>query len=869
VPKNAFQIGFFNAFFLACPISFAFLVNIRRYWLQGFEYGLMGILGHRFGEVTLLIRMANGFSFLWYTNGSRARLIVSLGIIFYFLKESFQVQVTTTFNSVQTQELNLRKDRKVFFSKRMIFFLHMIYRWSEQRVFFRTFGNQTLDTSNFNSVISYFSIQHIICLSYIAGLLLGGLFFDFLLAARLFKGIEYFFLNTGLPPSEWKQKIHTWTTRLIVACIIRRVPFYRADNLVFSSLGFFGRDTELRRQVSRNAFSYSIDRDKPSISSLFEGRYILGEDSYGRSAPDIIHEPWFLNRLAVEATRDLVDETYRTQFSSQRVDIVYLGALERKISEWLGLLNQNNSTFFDDEQKPVKNKLDKKRVDEIFVKEQVRKGLSSNVIGITFRVNSQMKKRPLADIELIITRFNRWSRATYKTITIDTVDQLLKVPSGLFALYRSCSPISPSYLASIGKLEPDKIIRYSKSTEFYRKRNARQSILHRGPIIIYIDLFRKTRSASKGFSREISTRQQQNDLYRARLVMHNYVSSLRKYSESSRDLFNIKHSSKLFNLMRQRITWQQQILRNIFGGSRSRRNSVYSQQYVGNLQLVRRLFAISWSVHEQIIPSRLQIKEKIIRRRKMALDQRTFDKQKNIFEHEEIGKVVPWKIQNNQERKQILNMSEIKSKNLYGWRWLSKKRYFPDFRVERKPLYAGWDNQRHAFILCNRYLPTEWSIRTKVARNTKLNMFSFYFTNLEKYYKEKHRVEFTVWPKNPQTRRLHLSSIRYNVRTLLKRRPVYRGNDIFVLSQDLSYWRRKITRDSNTYTNYRWLDPQSNRRHPIRSRQRLPLSLERGFNNNIVGRVQPSARGGLVWPGNNSFIFIPEKFYRPGYKKTE
>merc|ERR1712224_762635 len=112
-----------------------------------------------------------------------------------------------------------------------------------------------------------------------------------------------------------------WTKRLRTGCLVRIIPFYRADNLTFSSLGFFGRDTELRRQVSRNAFSYSIDRDKPRISSLFEGRNILGEDSYRRSAPDIIHEPWVLNRLAVEATRDLVDETYRTQFSSQRVDM--------------------------------------------------------------------------------------------------------------------------------------------------------------------------------------------------------------------------------------------------------------------------------------------------------------------------------------------------------------------------------------------------------------------------------------------------------------------------------------------------------------------------------------------------------------------
>jgi hypothetical protein len=265
--------------------------------------------------------------------------------------ESFQYKPFISLNS------SFLQNQKPF----LVFFCHTIFRFSEQRVFFSTLSNQTFDTYSFNSVISYFSIHHIICISYISGLFLGGIFFDLCGRARIFKIIEYLFIILRVPPSDWKKEVDKWTKRFIIAFVIRTIPFYTIDNLVFSSFGFFGRDTEIRRQVSRNAFRYSIDRGKV-WSVLFEGRHILGEDSYGRSAPDIIRKPWHISRLAVEATRDLVDETYRTQVSSQRVDIIYLGTLERNIFEWLEIHNQDNSVNDSNKQKPVKEKVDDENI---------------------------------------------------------------------------------------------------------------------------------------------------------------------------------------------------------------------------------------------------------------------------------------------------------------------------------------------------------------------------------------------------------------------------------------------------------------------------------------------------------------------------
>merc|ERR1712196_322950 len=118
--------------------------------------------------------------------------------------------------------------------------------------------------------------------------------------------------------------------RYIIALSIRIIPIHSTDYLFFSSFGFASRDTELRRRVTRNAFSCSVY--KLPLPIFFEARYVMGEEGYGRPSPDVIREPVQISRLVTEFGRDLVDETYRTQHINQRViNINPVGALERKI----------------------------------------------------------------------------------------------------------------------------------------------------------------------------------------------------------------------------------------------------------------------------------------------------------------------------------------------------------------------------------------------------------------------------------------------------------------------------------------------------------------------------------------------------------
>jgi len=846
----SFQTGLFNAFSLALPRSLSFLVTIRRYWLQGFRIGVRSTIGYRRGEVFLLRIVANGLRPLWWTTNSFFPLSLGIFITRIILWESFSYPNNFLFfkkkerafypknSGIQIVVNSAFQSRYLFF----VIFVHFLYSWTELGTFFGTFVNQTFNIQRFSGNLLYSSYSYKV--RYRRGLFLGGLFFDFLFRIIVLIRIETVFSRFRYPPTEWKQSLHKLTSYLIISFFFRRIPYYSSDYLLFSSIGFFGRDTELRRAVSRSAFSY------PPLSILFEGRNVIGEDCYSRPAPDIIREPVVISRLAVETKRDLVDETYRTQQTNQRVDIVYLGALERKIFDWLSIRNPKGSTLIDSQSKTA----------TLPVKEPIRKDVGANV---TPRNNPLIRKLPLIDLDRSSDRFVRWFRAVrYIKSGEDTISSFnlplgytANPPESLFALFTS-DFYQQSYLASIGILEPQRVIRYSNSIEFTRKRNARCSPLHRGPVFRYIDLFLRTRSKIKGVHNDISTRQQQYDLYRARCLLHSYITSSRRYLEA--DHFLSKTPSEL----NQRISWQNKFHSSLFGGSRSRSNSVYSQQYVGNLQLVRRLFSVAWDYSERVIPFHAEFKDKQLLRRKIALDQCSFDKQKTIFEHEELGKAPPFldrNVNGDQRPNHINSFCEDFDKGIDS---PVKKRFFPDVRVEATPLYLGWDNQKHAVVLCNRFLPLEWSNRVRLF-NKAAPRFKPTMKDFSSHRLSSDRKEFRSWPKNFRTRRIRLRGVRYNMRAFLQtRNPI--GDKRFLMSSDRRAWsRNQSPRDRLSFTF--WFNPRSNvqqensrrQRYPVRGSQRFPLSLNRRILSEtyIPGNLQPVVRGGLTWPETDFSLF--------------
>lgn len=228
------------------------------------------------------------------------------------------------------------------------------------------------------------------------------------------------------PRTEWPQKIHTWTNQIAIAFVFRSTLVYSVDNMICSSLGFFGRDSEIRNRVTKLAFTCQIRPDIP-ISILFEGRNVFEVDNYRRSAPDVRREPWLLGNLPIESRCDFVDETYRTHQTNQRVDNIYLGALERKIVEWLAIRH------------PKKSNIEREKTATIVIGQPIRKGIGSDVTpyGWSSHSSESVSQR---SIERIRNRLERWFRATRLTKTNDQVFFGLpvrggvKVPETVFAM---------------------------------------------------------------------------------------------------------------------------------------------------------------------------------------------------------------------------------------------------------------------------------------------------------------------------------------------------------------------------------------------------------------------------------------------------
>jgi hypothetical protein len=278
-------------------------------------------------------------------------------------------------------------------------------------------------------------------------------------------------------------------------------------------------------------------------------------------------------------------------------------------------------------------------------------------------------------------------------------------------------------------------------------------------------------------------------------------------------------------------------------------------------------FYVYWSSHRNQIISRFTAQEKTFLRRKLSLDQIAPDQGKNIFEHEELGRTLPLKVRPGKERKKITAFLDVHQSRIDGVTdgWvLPRKRFFPDPRIRASPLYASWDQR--SLVLCNRFLPLNYAIRTTIRNSwtthVKVNP-SMFLRNLEGYSRTNIRKECKAWPKNFKTRRIRLRNVRYTRRAILKSRAF--PGERFLLSQDRSSWRRISTQwDAAVFAP--WLNPRSDRQLeasartglPVRGSQSFPLALERGIlpRTYVPGNIQPSVRGGFVWPGTHFSSFV-------------
>merc|ERR1712187_1016304 len=175
-----------------------------------------------------------------------------------------------------------------------------------------------------------------------------------------------------------------------------------------------------------------------------------------------------------------------------------------------------------------------------------------------------------------------------------------------------------TYNASLGILEHHGPVSFD-SMEFSRIYKARFSTLYRSQIAIYID----------PIWRNISTTLQQREFFILQSLNNRYACISKRYFDSE--------NHTLYQLQKTqftRIIQQREFHFRFFDGYKTNNNILHNQQYLGNLALVRRLFAVSWSSYENTVPPTF-IHNVSLLRRKRSLDQAFVNLKKNILDNEE------------------------------------------------------------------------------------------------------------------------------------------------------------------------------------------------------------------------------------------
>lgn len=834
---QAFSSGFRNARFLGLPLTLSHLLAFRRYALHGLPAGWSATVGYRLGEVLALQARAIGGTARWNLQAT----------------EPLQLFLGLALTSVRVWDANRgRVDARGLSTLLRRGALHFAYAWTEQGILLGSLGGQTLDATAHAARLYVGPGALGSHMSYGAGLLLGGLLRDALLLSGSLFAIERILFLLRCPPEAWRRTVDQWSLRLVVGLAIASLPFYAADYRFSGPLGFQSRDLDRNRLLSRFAFSVPRPRPNEPVSVQFEGRNVMGTEPYGRTAPDRVRDPWHMAVLATESVRDGIEETYATRTSNQRVDAVYLGSLERAVFEWLNRRSTGTA-------------INRSNRDTIPRADPVRLGLgretspSATVVGESDRLASRLERW---------YRAARGRRSDSYALSLP-LERSQGHPDGLTALYH-VGLESPRYLAGGGPVEPFRAVRYDSPSEWSRKRNARRSPLHRAPVHLYRDwlLSRQPREY-------LTTSLQQRGLYRARLALGDYLASSRRYSEAERGPRGWDVSRRVAT----RGVWQRELAARTFGGVRSRANSIYSQQYTGNLHLVRRLFAVSWDPRENRL-SRTATNRTQGVRRKMALDQLTLQRPRVGFEHEELGRTPQLQVKNGQNR--LLAATTVATTKASKGRWvlLPGGVARPDQTVRPQPLYAGWDEERRARVLCNRYLPSEQAVRasflpTKTTRRDRFNTSGALDLASQAFPAairsgNGQRLRFSVWPRNGRARRRRTANTRYSSRALLTRRRPAR--DVALLSRDRARWARAAAGSPAISQFAFWLNPRSEARRnpqdrtPSRSSQPFPLAFERSSRLGVYspGDLQPSPRGGLVWAGGDRLTLAAPNYYRPG-----
>ena len=601
---NFFITGLLNSLILAIPFSSSQILWLRRLTVEGLPSGIASGLGIILGQFLLNICVLLGFRFIvfpWYSFESLHYIfgiILTLSIVYTIAQKPIKrIKDSDTHQLVK------------------IFILHFILTWTEQSTLFQYLSNISFspEPTLFEILAPEKGLASILShWSYFTSLLFGSIiwtiFFGWVVLSIGYSASKFFNFSYSI----WIRNFNFSCLTLIIAFTLTSFPYYNLDYLVTSPLGFISQDDALKNlQLRVN----SID--------LKKGR--LGEYSSHTSLDTdiaIFDRGRYQTSSEVELTFE--DLNYQGEYvwraRNDRLSSGSAGLVNRLISKFLPKLKKARSGLSSN----IKLKNIKENISEnTSLESQNFETYASDVPF--FNDTDDLVKRFLSDYQAEVTdspdSYDFFDQEPYSAFS-----ELVRYGFDTFATSEAVE--SDEFEEKLGK----------KIKSKYYSNLVYKSILNI-ELSNFLDRQPKIYSLSK---------EEENNLFRNRLILANYYDSLREYAK----------------------TPYAESFKELFLGPKSYANRVYNQQFKGTLKILRRLFSIT-------LENRNNRKNESVLKFDQPLYKKKTNNQNPIL-HEEL------------------------EDNIYS----AKNKISTPFlqEVTSIPFYAGWDETLRKFLVTNYWL---------------------------------------------------------------------------------------------------------------------------------------------------------------------
>ena len=735
--QNIFWVGFFNSFFASLPLTFGHLLSVRQFITNGWRAAAATNVGMIGGHLLFLAAVLFGWRPIlipWLQFEPWTYLIV-IGITYYTVKSTFGRSAFYRFNTIPD-----------FAKTAAIGFVLVL---CDQGVIFKYLSTLTVSLEPtylepFTGTVLTQTQQHP---WYLFGFFLGSVFFT-----ALFFGVA-FALHRGLTKvfglATFTAFINDFSQIAFVSILFLSLSFYGMDFLCAKPLGYVPYDVALspgnfaaytvedkllslrgipaapppedkmiakatltRAQKTRKkmaslkppTFPLPLDLDLSSFDRGVHLRHVMASTHEMRTVESYrtpTSQFWSSRKFHRKAPRGVFARLLRLDFFKNQPKV------SKKLQENLGFrMGRQPETGQTDRNLEMAARLRARRIAEmrrIWVRANVGSRQKFDQFTVFTNVTAPMDPYvpALTDTQIKILQdlddLLNVPRADFAANLAD-IDKLIDEYETTLVDYRE-APFA-SRFTTVEKLTKD--VFEGRTTE-------QKKAKHRLTIWPLLFSFLHEQSPTKPMKQRILHDRLRENPYMSTLFRSDIDSFLGRQpteqvltAKEEAELFFKRRMLKSYVLSKQKITgyfrsfsynWRRAYLKEAYLGGKSFKRQAYNHQFHGTYKVVRELMRMD------LDPSS---NPELARVMKYDMPLFTDGKDRMTSAHEELFPKLtkrrrnvrrpPYSIDSGRMRKTIIN----------------KKPVF----LNRRPFYAGWDGDRRAFILTNRFVPTRVAYRS-------------------------------------------------------------------------------------------------------------------------------------------------------------